>query len=89
LSLLLPAHALTAFLAALAQAYLVEEWVYHSVHFYHFRNRYFRYVKRHHMYHHSPKGVRIAFGVTSGFWDVVNGTRIPAHIRAALCVARS
>jgi sterol desaturase/sphingolipid hydroxylase (fatty acid hydroxylase superfamily) len=89
LSLLLPTHTLTAFLAGLAQAYVVEEWVHHSVHFYHFHNRYFRYIKRHHMYHHSPKGFDIAFGLTNGFWDVVFDTRIPAHVRAALYARRA
>jgi sterol desaturase/sphingolipid hydroxylase (fatty acid hydroxylase superfamily) len=83
-SLLLPAHTLTAFLAGFAQAYVVEEWVHHSVHFYHFENRYFRYIKRHHMYHHSPKGSEVGFGLTSGLWDIAHGTRIPAPVRAAL-----
>jgi sterol desaturase/sphingolipid hydroxylase (fatty acid hydroxylase superfamily) len=84
LALVLPPHTLLVFLAGLVQAYVVEEWVHHSVHFYHFRNPYFRYIKRHHLYHHSRRGAEIAFGLTSGMWDVVHDTRIPPEVRAAL-----
>jgi sterol desaturase/sphingolipid hydroxylase (fatty acid hydroxylase superfamily) len=83
-ALLLPPATLLAFLAGLVQAYVVEEWVHHSVHFYHFENLYFRYIKRHHMYHHSRAGGEVAFGLTNGGWDVVYHTRIPAPIRDAL-----
>jgi sterol desaturase/sphingolipid hydroxylase (fatty acid hydroxylase superfamily) len=84
LSLLLPPWALTSLLAGLTHGGIVEEWVHHSVHFYHFDNAYFRYIKRYHMFHHSPRGDDIGFGLTSSFWDMVYGTRIPAEIRAAL-----
>ena len=82
--LLLPPQTLLAFLAGLVQAYVVEEWVHHSVHFYHFDNLYFRYIKRHHLYHHSRVGSTVAFGLTSGAWDVAYATRIPAPVRGAL-----
>jgi len=82
--LFLPVETLLAFLAGLVQAYVAEEWVHHSVHFYRFRNRYFRYIKRHHLYHHSPRGMNVAYGLTNGFWDVVYRTRIPPDIRHAL-----
>jgi sterol desaturase/sphingolipid hydroxylase (fatty acid hydroxylase superfamily) len=84
LGLILPPHTLLAFLAGLVQAYVVEEWVHHSVHFYHFQNPYFRYIKRHHLYHHSRRGSGMGFGLTSGVWDVVHDTRIPADVRVAL-----
>jgi hypothetical protein len=84
LALALPPHTMFAFLAGLVQAYVVEEWVHHSVHFYHFGNPYFRYIQRHHLYHHGRRGSEIAFGLTSGLWDVVHDTRIPADVRAAL-----
>jgi sterol desaturase/sphingolipid hydroxylase (fatty acid hydroxylase superfamily) len=84
LALLLPPQTLLAFLAGLVQAYVVEEWVHHCVHFYHFDNLYFRYIKRHHLYHHSRAGGSIAFGLTSAAWDVACGTRIPEPVRAAL-----
>ena len=54
------------------------------MHFCHFRDRYFRYIKGHHLYHHSPKGTDVAYGLTNGFWDIVYGTRIPVAIRHAL-----
>ncbi|HEX9186887.1 MAG TPA: sterol desaturase family protein [Vicinamibacteria bacterium] len=83
-ALALPPHTLLAFLAGLVQAYVAEEWVHHSVHYYRFDNRYFRYIRRHHLYHHSQKGSGVAFGLTSGLWDAAHGTRIPAEVRAAL-----
>jgi sterol desaturase/sphingolipid hydroxylase (fatty acid hydroxylase superfamily) len=79
-----PLHTGPAFVAGLLQAYVVEEWVHHSVHFYSFKNRYFRYIKRHHLFHHSPKGSEVGFGLTSGLWDVVWGTRIPEPDWSAL-----
>jgi 4-hydroxysphinganine ceramide fatty acyl 2-hydroxylase len=81
---LLPPHTGFAFLAGLLQAYVVEEWVHHSVHFYHFDNRYFRYIKRHHLYHHSRAGGQVAYGLTSGVWDAAYDTRIPASVRDSL-----
>lgn len=84
LSLLLPPQTLLAFLAGLVQAYVVEEWVHHSVHYYHFDNPYFRYIKAHHMYHHSRRGQEKGYGLTSGMWDAVYGTRFPAGVREAL-----
>lgn len=84
LALLLPPHTLLALLCGLTQAYVVEEWVHHSVHFYHFRSPYFRYIKRHHLYHHSQRGRELGFGLTSGLWDVAYGTRFPDEVRAAL-----
>ena len=88
LSLLLPVWSLSALLAGLLQAYIVEEWVHHSVHFYEFRGKYFRYIKRHHLYHHSPKGMTVAYGLTNGFWDIVYETRIPEDVRHALYGAK-
>lgn len=83
-SYLAPFHTLPLFVAGIMQAYIVEEWVHHSVHFCHFRGRYFRYIKRHHLYHHSPKGSKVGYGLTSGLWDVVWQTRIPETDRRAL-----
>jgi sterol desaturase/sphingolipid hydroxylase (fatty acid hydroxylase superfamily) len=83
-ALALPPHTLLASLCGLVQAYLAEEWVHYSVHFHHFENRYFRYIRRHHLYHHSPSGEAVGFGLTSGAWDVAFDTRIPEDVRAAL-----
>lgn len=84
LAALFPLHTAPVFVAGIIQSYVVEEWVHHSVHFYHFRNRYFRYIKRHHLFHHSPRGAEVGYGLTSGFWDIVWRTRIPARTRRAL-----
>jgi sterol desaturase/sphingolipid hydroxylase (fatty acid hydroxylase superfamily) len=70
--------------AGIVAGYVVEEWVHHSVHFYRFDNPYFQYIRRHHLYHHSPKGMEVAFGLSNGFWDIVWDTRISEDERIAL-----
>jgi len=84
LSYLAPLHTLPVLVAGIIQAYIAEEWVHHSVHFYNFSGRYFRYIKRHHLYHHSPQGSEVGFGLTNGIWDVLRHTRIPPAARALL-----
>jgi sterol desaturase/sphingolipid hydroxylase (fatty acid hydroxylase superfamily) len=84
LSFLAPLHTGPAFVAGVLQAYIVEEWIHHSVHFCTFKGRYFQYIRRHHMYHHSPRGIDVAFGLTSGMWDVVWRTRISKDDRHLL-----
>jgi hypothetical protein len=84
LSFLAPLYTLPVMVAGVLQAYIAEEWVHHSVHFYNLRNRYFQYIKRHHLYHHSPKGGNVGYGLTNGFWDIVFETRIPASERRLL-----
>jgi sterol desaturase/sphingolipid hydroxylase (fatty acid hydroxylase superfamily) len=54
---------------------VVEEWIHHSVHFYNFRSPYWRYMKKHHFYHHTSQGMERGFGLTSGMWDVAFKTR--------------
>jgi hypothetical protein len=83
-SFLAPLHTLPVLVAGILQAYIAEEWVHHSVHFYSFSGRYFRYIKRHHLYHHSPQGSEVGFGLTNGIWDVLRHTRIPPAARALL-----
>jgi sterol desaturase/sphingolipid hydroxylase (fatty acid hydroxylase superfamily) len=87
LSLAAPLHTLPVLWAGVVQGYVLEEWVHHGVHFasvYRLKGAYWRYICRHHAYHHSPRGSELAFGLTSGAWDVVFGTRIPAPDRARL-----
>jgi sterol desaturase/sphingolipid hydroxylase (fatty acid hydroxylase superfamily) len=81
---LFPLYTVPVFLAGLLQAYIAEEWVHHSVHFCQFKGRYFQYIKRHHLYHHSPKGAGVGYGLTNGIWDVVWHTRIPEGERRLL-----
>jgi dihydroceramide fatty acyl 2-hydroxylase len=84
ISLFFPFHTAPVFLAGLLQAYIAEEWVHHSVHFCQFKGKYFQYIKRHHLYHHSPKGAGVGYGLSSGIWDVVWQTRIPEAERRLL-----
>jgi sterol desaturase/sphingolipid hydroxylase (fatty acid hydroxylase superfamily) len=84
LAFLTPLGTGPVFIAGLLQAYVLEEWIHQSVHFYDFRNRYFRYIRRHHLYHHSPRGMNAGYGLSNGVWDVVWGTRFPAEERQAL-----
>jgi sterol desaturase/sphingolipid hydroxylase (fatty acid hydroxylase superfamily) len=58
------------------------------VHFYDFQNRYFRYIKRYHRYHHTQPGMELGFGLTSGLWDLPFGTRYPRPVREALFTRR-
>lgn len=89
LSWLAPLHTAPMLIAGFIQAYIVEEWVHQSVHFYPFKGRYWEYIRRHHRYHHSPPGAEIAYGLSNGVWDVVCGTRIPAPVRARLYKRRA
>jgi sterol desaturase/sphingolipid hydroxylase (fatty acid hydroxylase superfamily) len=83
-SFITPVYTLPVLLAGVVESYVLEEWIHHSVHFYNFRNPYFRYIKRFHYYHHSPKGMEQGYGLTNGFWDIVFKTRYPASVRRAL-----
>jgi sterol desaturase/sphingolipid hydroxylase (fatty acid hydroxylase superfamily) len=87
LSFLAPLPTLPLLWAGVVQFYVIEEWVHHSVHYqglYKLGGPYWRYINRHHAYHHSPQGSELAFGLTNGFWDLVFGTRIPEPARRLL-----
>jgi sterol desaturase/sphingolipid hydroxylase (fatty acid hydroxylase superfamily) len=84
LSFLAPLPTAPVMVAGILQCYVVEEWVHYTVHFNRFRARYFDYIRRHHLYHHSLRGTELAFGLTSGMWDAILGTRIPAADRQLL-----
>lgn len=84
LSYLTPLPTGPVLVATLLQCYVIEEWVHYSVHFHVIHSRYFDYIRRHHQYHHSPRGTEIAFGLTNGTWDLILGTRIPAADRRLL-----
>jgi sterol desaturase/sphingolipid hydroxylase (fatty acid hydroxylase superfamily) len=75
--LLTPYYKAPVLVAGLLQSYVLEEWIHYSVHFCRFRSRYFQYIRFHHWYHHSPRGSAQGFGLTSGLWDRISGTRIP------------
>jgi cyclopropane-fatty-acyl-phospholipid synthase len=73
-SFLAPYYKWPVFVAGLLQSYVIEEWVHYSVHFHHFKSRYWQHIRRHHWYHHSRWGSTRAFGLTSGLWDSIVGT---------------
>jgi sterol desaturase/sphingolipid hydroxylase (fatty acid hydroxylase superfamily) len=83
-SFLLPAHTLPVFVATILLCYALEEWVHHATHFWNFRWDYFQYLRRRHLFHHSRHGVGLGYGVTSGIWDAVAGTRISSSMRRLL-----
>jgi len=85
LSFLAPLPTAPVLVAMLLQCYVIEEWVHYSVHFHRFKLYYFDYIRRHHLYHHSPQPGERAFGLTSGVWDaLVRTTRIPEAQRRLL-----
>jgi dihydroceramide fatty acyl 2-hydroxylase len=86
---LTPVYTGPVILAGIFQCYVIEEWIHHSVHFYDFKNPYFRYIKRYHRYHHTKPGMEMGFGLTSGIWDVPFRTRYPQPVRQALFSRRA
>lgn len=84
LSLIFPLYTAPLLLAGVVQCYVLEEWIHHCEHYYHFQNSYFRHIKKSHLYHHSSRGIDRGYGITNAFWDVVFGTRFPPHIRRRL-----
>ena len=84
LSFLAPSHTASVSVATFFGCYAAEEWVHHALHFWNLDLSYFQYLRRRHLYHHSRHGVGVAYGITSGIWDAVFGTRIPAAERQRL-----
>jgi cyclopropane-fatty-acyl-phospholipid synthase len=76
-----PLPTLPVFVATILQCYVVEEWIHYAVHFHRLPGRYFAYIRKHHLYHHSRRGGDVAFGLSSGIWDAPLGTRIPSSDR--------
>ncbi len=83
-SFIFPAYTAPMLLAGAIQSYVAEEWIHHSLHFYNFRNPYFRYIKGYHLYHHSSHGITTGFGITNGFWDIIFRTRFPEKVQRKL-----
>lgn len=83
-SFLFPLYSTPMLLAGVVQFYVAEEWIHHCEHYYNFRNRYFRHIKKYHLYHHTAHGLHRGYGITNAFWDVVLGTRFPKPVREHL-----
>ena len=84
LSFLAPHYTVPYFVAAVFVCFVIEEWTHHAIHFWNFKSPYFQYIRRRHLFHHSRHGVGLAYGITSGIWDSVAGTRVPPGQREAL-----
>jgi hypothetical protein len=84
MSFLFPVYTAPALLAGVVQSYVGEEWLHYFLHFGKSRNRYFRHLKRYHLYHHSPRGMKLGYGITSGVWDVAFHTGYPEPVRKSL-----
>jgi sterol desaturase/sphingolipid hydroxylase (fatty acid hydroxylase superfamily) len=84
LSFLFPVYTMPVLFAGVLQSYVAEEWIHHCEHYYNFKNRYFRHIKKYHLYHHSSRGIDAGYGITSAFWDIVFQTRFPATVRQRL-----
>ena len=82
--LLFPSFTASMVIAGAFQSYIAEEWIHHSTHYYNFRDPYFRYMKKHHFYHHTSHGMTRGFGTSSGILDVIFRTRYPEHVRHRL-----
>lgn len=79
-----PLHVGPVFVAGLTIAYVAEEWLHHSVHYYMLPFGWFRALKARHFHHHSPHGRDTGFGLSSPLWDVLldTGPRDPALDRS-------
>lgn len=84
LSFLFPVYTLPPLLAGVVQSYVGEEWLHYFLHFGKSRVPFFRYLKRYHLYHHSPRGIDRGYGISSGIWDAVFDTQFPRPIRKSL-----
>lgn len=82
--LLFPPFTASIIVAAAFQSYIAEEWIHHATHYYNFRDPYFRYMKKHHLYHHTSHGMTRGFGTSSGILDAVFKTRYPRNVRQRL-----
>jgi len=70
-SFLLPVYTLPALLAGVVQSYVGEAWAHYFLHFGKSRNRFFRYLRRCHLYHHSQRGMENGYGIAGGILDCV------------------
>jgi 4-hydroxysphinganine ceramide fatty acyl 2-hydroxylase len=85
---LFPIYTAPVLLGGVVQCYVLEEWIHHCEHYYNFNNRYFRHIKKSHLYHHSSQGVGRGYGITNAFWDVVFNSRYSPEVRERLFGSR-
>ncbi len=61
------------FTAGFITGYVIYDFLHFSVHFFQFKNSYFKMIRRNHMMHHYRAPLK-NFGFTSPFWDFVGGS---------------
>jgi len=83
-SFIFPVYTAPVLLGGVVASYVAEEWIHSAIHFCKFRNRWFRHLQRYHLYHHSPRGISLGYGISNGVWDVVFRTQFPEDIRKAI-----
>ncbi|HSS21447.1 MAG TPA: sterol desaturase family protein [Pyrinomonadaceae bacterium] len=79
-----PVYTASIVVAIAYQSYIAEEWIHHATHFGNFKDPYFRYMKKHHLYHHTSHGMTRGFGTSSGILDFIFRTRFPEKVRYRL-----
>jgi hypothetical protein len=79
-----PSFTASMVIAGAFQSYIAEEWIHHATHYYNFRGPYFRYMKKHHFYHHTSQGATRGFGTSSGILDLIFRTQYPENVRQRL-----
>jgi len=82
--LLFPPFTASIVVAGAFQSYIAEEWIHHATHYFNFRDPYFRYMKKHHLYHHTSHGMTRGFGTSSGILDFIFQTRYSPNVRQRL-----
>ena len=68
----LPLHYLP-FMGGFLTGYVIYDFLHFSVHFFQFKNAYFKMIRRNHMMHHYRAPLK-NFGFTSPVWDYVGGS---------------
>jgi sterol desaturase/sphingolipid hydroxylase (fatty acid hydroxylase superfamily) len=83
-SFLFPAYTLPVLLAGVVESYVGEAWTHYFVHFGKFHKRFFRLLKRYHLYHHSPRGTENGCGIANGILGCLFHTQYPRPLRRPL-----
>lgn len=68
--IVLPAEYLSAFTAAFLAGYLFYDMSHYAIHHLHFKSRFWKRMKNHHMQHHYLDPTK-GYGVTSSLWDKI------------------
>ena len=83
-SFLFPVYTLPVLLAGVVESYVGEAWIHYFLQFGRLRNRFFRFLKRYHFCHHSPRGTETGCGIASGILLRLFHTQYPRLVRRPL-----